>query len=172
MKRSAGFVIGPISVLRVILAPWRRAVTSSDIAAVDSGEGRTMLCWFRGLYGDYPRRFSLRFLDLTREGLYLRTNRLFIYRTRIAIGEQIVSARIRPPESLKEALRIGSGGIYAAGGPLELAGAAIITCTTPRGVLEFAAKRADVPLLLHYLERMSRQNALPSDPAQHRFQGP
>ena len=56
-------------------------------------------------------------------------------------------------------MTIGAGGVYAADGPLELAGASIISCTTTEGILEFAVKRADVPLFMHYVGRISRRAA-------------
>jgi hypothetical protein len=155
-KRSAGTVYGPVGAFRVILAPWRRSAISSDIEAIDRGEGRTMLCWFRGLYGDYPRKFYLYRMDLAPDGLVLRKHVLFVERHRIPIKEELLSAQERMPESLQEALRIGSGGLYSADQPLQQAGNSIVSCVTPLGVLEFAVKRTDVPLLLHYINRLRK----------------
>jgi hypothetical protein len=116
-----------------------------------------MLCWFRGLYGDYPRGFYPYFLNLAPDGPVLRKYMLFVERQRIPVREQLLSAKVRMPDSLKEARRIGSGGVYAAGGPLRQAGASIVSCATPLGILEFAVKRTDEALLLQYVEWMRQQ---------------
>jgi hypothetical protein len=109
-----------------------------------------MLCWFRGLYGDYPREFRGYFMDLAPDGLVLRKYVLFTERRRIPIREELLSARERMPESLQEARRIG-----AAGG---LAGNSIISCMTPLGVLEFAVKPTDAPILLRYINRLRQRH--------------
>jgi hypothetical protein len=122
------------------------------------------LCWFRGLYGDYPRKFFLYFLDLSPDCLVLRKYLLFFERRRIRVKEDLISARVRMPERSQEARRIGSGGLYSSGALLQQAGASVISCTTSLGILEFAVKRTDAPLLLHYISRLQRQGASPPPP--------
>ena len=151
-KRSAGTIYGPVGAFRLYIAPWLRRAISSDIEAIDRGEGRKMLCQFRGLYGNYPRQYRGRFMLLSPDGLVLMEYLLFTVRRRTLITEEMLSARERVPDSRQEALSIGSGGLYAAGQPLQMAGKSIISCMTPLGVLEFAVKRADVPLFLHYVD--------------------
>lgn len=113
-----------------------------------------MLCWFRGLYGDYPRTFRVYFMNLPPDGLVLSKYVLFRGRRRIPVTEELVSARERMPESSQEARKIGSTGQYAAGQPLQEWGRSIISCATPLGVLEFAVRPADAPVLLHYIDRL------------------
>lgn len=141
-KRSAGTVYGPMGALRVIIAPWRRSAISSDINAIDQGDGRKILCWFRGLYGDYPHNFRQYFMDLSLDGMILRKYVLFTERQRILIADELLSARERRPLDFAEVWKLGT----------DLN--AIIVCTTPLGILEFALKRTDVPLLLHYIDRL------------------
>lgn len=115
-----------------------------------------MMCWFRGLYGDYPRTYRVYFMNLSPDGLVLRKYVLFRERRRIPVTEEVLSARERLPESLREARAIGSNGQYAAGQPLQEWGNSIVSCVTRLGVLEFAVKRADAPVLLHYIDRLRR----------------
>jgi hypothetical protein len=157
-KRSAGTNYGPVGAIRLLVAPWRRSAIASDIEAIDRGEGRMMLCWFRGLYGDYPRTFRSYFMNLSPDGLVLRKYVLFRERRRIPVTEELVSARERMPESLQEAFTIGANGQYAAGQPLQEWGRSIISCVTPLGVVEFAVARADAPVLLHYIDRLRLQH--------------
>jgi hypothetical protein len=157
-KRSAGTVFSPVDVLRVGVASRRQPAMAADAAAIDRGEGRTMPCWFRGLYGDYPRRFRGYFLDLAPDRPVLREFWVpFVVRRRIPITEDLISARVRPFESTREARRFVSTGLYAPEGPLQWAGNAIVSYQTPQGVLEFGVKRADVPLLLHYADLMRQR---------------
>ncbi|HEV2373271.1 MAG TPA: hypothetical protein VGS19_13995 [Streptosporangiaceae bacterium] len=161
LKRSAGTVM-PWDLAKNRLHGPDEKATASDIAAVDSGEGRTVYCSFRGLYGSFPRRFRGYFLDLTADGPVLRPflGFSFLWR-RIPIHAHVVSAKIRPFKDGREALDLMSTGQYAPGGKLEWAGSEIISCRTTEGVLEFAVKRPDVPLVLHYLDRLSqRDNAV------------
>jgi hypothetical protein len=114
-----------------------------------------MFCWFRGLYGDYPRQFDFSLLELTPDGLVRRRKYPVVAgRRRLPIGEQVISTSLRLPDSAGEARRIGASGIYASGGRLEVAGNSIVRCETKLGVLEFAVKPADVPLLLAYFQRI------------------
>lgn len=153
-KRSVGTTYGPVGGLKLLIDPWRQSAISSDIEAIDRGEGRMMLCWFRGLYGDYPSKFRGYFMNLSPDGLVLGKYVLFTERYRIPITEELLSARERMPESMREARTIGSSGQYAAGQSLQEWGSSIISCVTPLGVLEFAVKRADAPVLLHYIDRL------------------
>jgi hypothetical protein len=111
-----------------------------------------VVCWFRGLYGNYRRKFYPYFLDLAPGGLVLRKGLLFWERQRIPITEGLVSASLRPPASPQEARRVEANGTpYGSGGPMDVVGNQIIRCKTTEGILEFAIQRTDVPLLLHYI---------------------
>jgi hypothetical protein len=98
-RRSAGTVIGPLGAAKVFVPRWRKQGQTADAAAIDRGETRTVLCWFRGLYGDYRRKFLLYFLDLAPDGPVLRKHLLFWPLVPITITEAIVSASLRPPAS-------------------------------------------------------------------------
>jgi hypothetical protein len=151
-RRSAGTVYSPLDAARVFIPGWRKRVQASDLAAIDRGEPRTVLCWFRGLYGNYRRKFYIYFLDMTSAGPVLRKNLLFWERERIPITEGLVSASLRPPASPQEARRVRANGTpYGSGGPMDVVGRQIISCETTEGIVEFAVMRTDVPLLLHYI---------------------
>jgi hypothetical protein len=109
------------------------------------------MCWFRGLYGNYSTRWHVYLVDLTPEQLVLRRPVPFRRDVRTPITEGLVSAWLRRPESLQEGRRIGASGQYAPGGSLEVVGHQIISCKTTEGILEFAVRQVDVPLLLQYI---------------------
>jgi hypothetical protein len=50
-----------------------------------------------------------------------------------------------------------ANGAYGSGGPLSVVGPEIVSCKTAGGVLEFAVKQTDVPLLLHYISPQARK---------------
>lgn len=131
---------------------------AADVAAIDRGESRTVYCSFRGFYGAYPRRFWGYHLDLRPGGLVLRP-RLKLGR-RFHVGEQVLSAHVRPFESKREAMQHLGTGQYAPGGKLEWAGMVVVRCETSDGVLEFAVPRPDVRLVLHYLDRLRQAGSI------------
>jgi len=94
-------------------------------------------------------------------GLVLIQYLLFTVRRRTPVTEELLSARM--PESPRETVLIGSGGLYSAGQPLQMASCSIISCTTALGVLEFAVRRPDVPVFLHYIDRQRQRH--PSGPS-------
>ena len=132
-------------------------MTDEDIAAIERGEGRTVACLFRGLYGDYPRRFRRKMLDLRPDGMMVRPFWSSLSRTRFHLNEQIESAAMRRRE-FRTDLNVPMTGVYSKGGSLHYAGFEIIQCRTPHGLLELAIPRPDVPLVLHYL-RLARPQA-------------
>jgi hypothetical protein len=158
LKRSAGTIFGPAGALKVMIAPWRRAAISSDIEAIDRGESRKMMCWFRGLYGDYPRTFHWYLMNLSPDGLVLIEYLLFMERRRIPIREELLSARERMAESDREASWVGTGGMRSEGQPVLVGSNGIISCETPLGVLEFAVKWTDIPVFLHYIDRLRQHH--------------
>jgi hypothetical protein len=156
-RLSAGTVIGPMGAIKVLVPRWRKDVQAADAAAVDRGETRRLLCYFRGDYGDYQRRFRGCFLDLTPGGPVVRKYLLFRLRQSIPITEAIISASLRPPADTREAFQIGANGAYGSGGPLSVVGPENVSCKTAGGVLEFVVKQTDVPLLLHYISPQARK---------------
>lgn len=72
-------------------------------------------------------------------------------RKRLGVAEQVFDAHVREFSSTREAVQLASTGQYAPGGRLAFAGSVVISCHTPRGVLEFAVRRPDVPLVLERL---------------------
>ena len=66
-------------------------------------------------------------------------------------------ARARPFDSQREARQLGGAGQFAPGGLLQQSGSAVICCQTTGGLLEFAVRRPDVDLVLHFFERMADQ---------------
>lgn len=156
-QRSAGTVM-PRDLLRMgpLRGPGDEAVRD-DIAAIDRGEGRTLFCYVRSLYGAYPRKFRGYMMDLTSDGIVLRSLLLAhrIQRREDRVRERIVSARVRPFEGTREARRFHTAGLYGPDGRLSWASTTIISSQTTEGVLEFAVKSPDVPLMLHYLARLA-----------------
>lgn len=150
-NRSAGTTY-PIDVLRNRFRGPSRAAVDADIRAIDNGEARRIACQFRGTYGSYPRRFRQHMADLTPKGLVIQP---FWYSRRrpIYIEEQILSAEVRS-RNLRTDWNVRTTGAYARGGILEWAGFEVIHCGTELGSIELAVPRPDVPLLLHYLNRL------------------
>ena len=150
-SRSAGTLATFADLARLNVPGWRRRREAADLAALDKGEVRTVMCWFRGLYGTYNRKWHIYVLVLTPEEPLLRKSVPFRRQVRIVITESLVSAWLRPPETLREGRRVGASGQYAPGGSLEHVGHQIVCCKTTEGILEFAVRRIDVPLLLQYI---------------------
>ncbi len=107
-------------------------------------------------------------IHLTPDGVLLRPLLLlsFLWR-QVLIQDQFIFARVRPFANAGEQRKFLSAGQYAPGGRLEHVGTSIISCQTSQGVLEFAVKRPDVPLMLHFIDRqIEKQYPLPSgDPS-------
>jgi hypothetical protein len=70
----------------------------------------------------------------------------------VSIGEQFISASVRPFADKKEAWQLLATGQFAPEGRLEWAGTSIISCQTSQWVVAFAVKRPDVPLMLHFID--------------------
>lgn len=155
-QRSAGTAITPRELLRTRRRESRQAASAADIAAIDRGESRTLFCSYRGLYGSYPRRFAGCMLDLTPDGPVIRPLLFMKFlRQRIPISEQVIEARVRPFDSPGEARQLLGAGQYGPGGGLEQSGSVVISCHTSGGLIEFAVKRPDVNLVLHFFNRMA-----------------
>jgi hypothetical protein len=157
-QRSSGTAITPRDLLRTGRRRPRQAASAADIAAIDRGESRTVFCYYRGLYGGYPRRFAGCMLDLTPDGPVIRPM-LFLksLRQRIPIPERVIGAQVRPFDDEREALRLGSTGQFAGGGLLQQSGSVVISCQTSGGLLEFAVRRPDVDLVLRFFDREAKQ---------------
>jgi len=158
LRRSSGTAITAQDLLRTRRREPREAASATDIAAIDRGENRTVFCSYRGLYGSYPRRFAGCMLDLTPDGPVIRPLLLlrFLWQ-RIPISEQVAWARVRPFDNQREARNLLGAGQYSQGGMLEQSGSVVICCETTGGVLEFAVRRPDADLVLHFFNRMAEQ---------------
>lgn len=158
LQRSSGTAITARDLFRTYRRQSREAASAADIAAIDRGEGRTVFCSYRGSYGSYPKRFAGCMLDLTPEGpvirpmLFLR----FLWQ-RIPISERVIGAEVRPFENQREAFQLASTGQFAPGGLLQQSGSVVICCQTSGGLLEFAVRRPDVDLVLHFFRRIAEQ---------------
>ncbi len=157
VKRSAGTVITAKDVLREYRRGPREAASEADIAAIDRGEGRTLFCYYRGLYGSYPRRFAGCMLDLTPDGPVIRPLLILKRWQRIPVSEQVMGARVRPFDNKREAFELRGAGQYAQGGLLRPSGSVVVSCQTSGGLLEFAVMRPDVELVLHFFDRLAGQ---------------
>lgn len=159
-RRSAG-TIWPQDLVRNRFRSPAKTAIEADIAAMERGEGRTAFCSFRGLYGEYPRRFRGCWLDMKDDTLVLRPL-LIVQRIRgkrIVITEQVLEAHARAFDSAPEALKMGSTGLFGPGEPLAFAGSVVISCRTARGILEFAVRRPDVELVLHFFARLASKGS-------------
>jgi hypothetical protein len=148
-RRSAGTVM-PVDLVRNRMRAPSQAARAADIEAVDRGEGRTIACMFRGTYGDYPRRFKQKMLDLTSDSLVLRPFWYGLNRKCVTIAEPVVAAQVRE-RNFKTDWNVRTGVEYAPGRRIEWTGFVVISCQTSSGILEFAVPRPDVPLMLHVL---------------------
>jgi hypothetical protein len=123
---------------------------ADDIEAVDGNVALRIVSLFRATYGDYPKRFSQRILDLSPDGIVVRPYWFALRRTSFLVTEEIIEANVRPRDP-KTDWNIRATGAYAEGGALSHIGMEVITCRTDLGSLEFAVIRPDVPLMLHYI---------------------
>lgn len=148
--RSAGTAT-PVDVLRRgFRAPGKTAL-AADIAAIDRGEGRTLACLFRGTYGNYPRRYARKMLDLDPHALVIRPFWSSPIRSKFRIPrEDVTSAHLRPSR-VADSGKVMDEGIYPAGAVFEWAAFVVVVCQTADGELELGVPRPDVPLMLHYL---------------------
>ena len=119
---------------------------ASDIAAIDRGEGRTIICSSRGGYGRYPRKFHGYLVDLGPEGMVVRASPLFFWHHPVPVTERVLSARERPFGGRAEAVLHNGAGVYSAGATLEHAGTVVVVCRTSSGLLEFCVRRPDLRL--------------------------
>jgi hypothetical protein len=156
-RRSAGTTT-PFDVLaRGFRGPSRDTV-ATDLHVVDAGHTVRLVCLFRATCGDYPRRFRKELIDLTSDGIVFRPSWSSLRRATFRLSEVLLDAHVRPRD-LKTDRNVKAAGIFAEGQPFSYAGFEVITCRTDRGVVEFAVPRPDVPLVLHYISRIKRQNA-------------
>jgi hypothetical protein len=96
LRRAAGTRTA-WDVLKAFFRPPTDSNSLSDIEAVERGEGRTVACLFRGLYGPYPRRFvQLGALDLTSSGAEWRPSWFGVRRKHWRITDTVTSAYVRP----------------------------------------------------------------------------
>ena len=79
----------PFDLVRIRMRAPGLAASAGDIEAVDRGEGRTVVCMFRGTYGVYPKRFKQKMLDLTSDALVLRPFWCSLSRKRMTITEPV-----------------------------------------------------------------------------------
>lgn len=155
LRRSSGTALMAGDVLGERRRGSREAASAADVAAIDEGAGRTVFCSYRGLYGSYPRRFAGCMLDLTLDGAVIRPLLLLRCWQRIPVCEPVMWARVRPFDSEREAVRLGGAGQYGPGGLLQQSGSVVICCQTSGGLLEFAVRRPDVDLVLHFFDRLA-----------------
>lgn len=157
LQRSSGTALTAKDVLRENRRGSREAASAADIAAIDRGEGRTLFCYYRGLYGSYPRRFAGCMLDLTSDGPVIRPVLILKRWQRVPVSEQVIEARVRQFDNQGEAFKLAGAGQYASGGLLQQSGSVVICCQTSGGLLEFAVRRPDVDLVLHFFNRLAEQ---------------
>jgi hypothetical protein len=131
-----------------------REAIAADIAAVDEGVALCVFCQFRGSYGRYPRRFSVRMADLFPDVIAVRPFWSSLDRRVFPVTERITEAHVRP-RNLKTDWNIRATGLYAENGAYAHIGMEVITCRTGLGVLELAVLRPDVPVVLRYLNRQA-----------------
>jgi hypothetical protein len=143
-------------VAQAFFIPLRRARTLSDIEAVERGEGRTVGCFFRGLFGPYPDRFTnLGSLDLAHRRAVWRPLWIYAWRQDWPITDPVASAFVRPRDPETDRPFKGAGS-FAPGGAFEWRGFSVVVCQTPHGHLEFAVPNPDIDLVVAYFARVYR----------------
>ena len=126
---------------------------AADLDAVNANVALAVLGFIRADYGRYPRRFLVpRMIELYPDGIVARPFWSTLSWRAFEVTEDITQARVRPRD-VKTDWNIRGTGNYAEDGSLSQQGMEVIACSTHRGTLELAVGRADVPLLLHYLNR-------------------
>jgi hypothetical protein len=151
VRRAAGTRSGWEAALAGFRPP-AAAATRADLEALERGEPRAVACFFRGSAEPYPGRFVFRQLVLAQEGLTLLPLWFTPDRKVIRIGEEVLSAHVRPrnPDTDR---KIRSAGNYRQGRPLGYAGSSVVVGQTAGGWLEFGVPNPDVPLVLAYFQR-------------------
>ena len=116
-----------------------------------------LVCMFRADYGRYPRRFSQRMIDLCPDGIVVRPFWYSLRRRAFRVAGAVSEAHVRPRNQETDR-HVRATGDYAEGGALSHIGMEVVTGRTDLGTIEFAVVRADLPLLLRYLN--DREQAL------------
>lgn len=148
-QRAAG-TRTPMDVARALFRPPTGA--AEDAEALTRGESRTVACFFRGLSGQYPRRFTnVGWLDLTPEGLTWRPSWVQFWHQQWHITGPAKAAYVRARDPAVDRLFKGSG-TFAPDGAFAWRGFSVIVCETPDAVLEFAVPNPDTALMLSYLQ--------------------
>lgn len=135
-----------------LVGPSKDAI-AEDFKAIDEGRAIRMGCLFRATYGSYPKRFRQQSMRLTQDGLLFRPSPLSILRRSFWVREGIQEARVRS-YVFKTDWNVRAKGNYAEGRPLAHLGFDIISCRTELGLVEFAVRRPDVPLVLYFIKKM------------------
>lgn len=91
-------------------------------------------------------------LVLAPTGLTLRPLWFTLDRNVIRIGEDVLSAHVRPRDPDTDR-KIRSFGNYRSDRPLGYAGSSVVVGETAGGWLEFGVPNPDVPLVLAYFQR-------------------
>ncbi|HTX81782.1 MAG TPA: hypothetical protein VME44_06355 [Streptosporangiaceae bacterium] len=151
VRRAAGTRSGWQTVLAGFRPP-SAAATRADLEALERGEARAVACFFRGSAEPYPGRFVFRQLVLAPRGLTLWPLWFTPDRKVIRIGEDVLSAHVRPRNPNTDR-KIRSAGNYRPGRPLGYAGSSVVLAETSNGWLEFGVPNPDVPLVLAYFQR-------------------
>lgn len=150
-RRAAG-TRTPWDVFKAAFRSPKESASLADIQAIEHGEGRTVACWFRGLYGQYPRRFVQRKLDLVPGGMLFQPYWFSASHRNLRVEDAIISAHVRPRDPRTD-WNIKSSGQFRRGGLLESSGFSVIVCETLKGPLELAVPNPDLDLVLKYLHR-------------------
>ena len=132
-----------------------QAALAADLEAVDANVALRLVCAFRADYGNYPRHFGQRMVDLSPDGIVIRPFWYAVRRRALQVTEEILEPHVRS-RNRKTDWNIRATGAYAEGGAFSNVGMEVITCRTDLGTIEFAVVRPDVPLMLHYLNHRSR----------------
>jgi hypothetical protein len=163
IMRSPGDVLPEDPALVRLVRGPRPTSRAADMAALNRGESRTIICSRLAEYGDHPKRLRGGYLDLTPQGPVLRPGLIpRLWRRPFLVTDELLSAEVRPFTSENEAFKWGSSGLRSPDdGLLGWAAFVPVRCQTSRGILEVGVMKADVPLFLHYVELTRRRRGTP-----------
>ena len=134
-----------------IVRPPKPSEGLSDIEAVRAGEARSVSCFLRGTFDPFPRRLKQGSLVLSGRGVSWIPFWSF-KRQALEIEVTVDGVATRPADRREPNVKKGG----KAFGVVTVPAFVVVTCTTPKGALDFVVPPADEPLVADYFR--SRMN--------------
>ena len=148
---------GSYGMAAVFLHPWHlwrlppAAASQADLAAVQGGEARRVVCFLRGTYAPFPSKLCQGWLDLTNDDAQWKP---------LLKGRQPAQQIAGPIESVQT--RRADGREPGVPQTVRTPPCEVVTCQTPSGSFDLVVPHADVPLVVGYFSRSDQPASLPA----------